>query len=1106
MTRFTPSAADGRLIRRGFLVLLWSYRAGLAGIGLLLLLVLSDQRPPVTREGKVGSASSRLSDLVQALGAQRLVEPRLTGGFSYAPCKNVKGDYALHEVRCSPQPRLGSDSFIILANARSELLSTLSEEIPTHRLHTRAILNLLFEDSSLSLNKAVDLLKEAHGLEAKDGEIASDLAAAYVLRAGRNNDPRDLLAAVAWSEEAIRLDPQIEEARFNLALALEKLHLDAQARAAWVDYLSNDRESPWASEARARKVLNTLSIRTRWQKILPTLTTEPLVLPSQALFVDFAQQVRLHLENELLPAWADAVALGDKPRVSKYLRLTEVIARTQEAETGDTLLTDSVRQIMDSEKPSFSLAKRQNLVEGLRLYRDGRRLYEQQNHDAAKPILEHARIELELAGSPFALWAEFYIAVCDYHASRYAVALQSLAGLLGRMGNSNYLSLRGHVEWMIGLTQLDQAQYAESVLAFQRGLTYFKAAREKENIAAMCNLLSRGFEMLGDDLEAWRYRYAALARLSEIDKDRRINNILSSAVDGAVEEGLLSVARRFQSEMVRQTRISGNPLLLTIALHKDASLAARLGRHQEAEAAISEAKIWSTRILGSGVRDRVTADLFMAEGEVLRGENSTGSLKALEQSLALFHEQGARIRLVAAERQRARTLETMGDTANASVAYRAAIAEAEAQLGSVPQEELLAFSAETRNLYNDFIAFAAKHETADQMFFWVEKARESYLQTALAALKPIAARGITARSTLSTLTLASFQAALPKGTVLVEFKLLPDRLLRWTLTTEGMRFRQTPVDPVVLVQAVTGLRESIQKGASLAALRKPLTSLGELVLGEMKGELSTGRFLVVVPDGPLTDLPFDLLFPPGEGQPLIQLLPILSAPSAQSFLASTARLKEMGKGAPETALVFGNPSFERRLFPSLSDLPRAGVEAERIGIAYRQAIVFTANEATRAALERQGPLSEVIHFAGHAVLNKHEIWRSSLLLAKDTKVNDSGVFTVADLARLQLPRTRLVVLAACDTAGGGMGVSDGVPTLLVPLLATGVPYLVASMWEVDDATSSLFFEEFHRRVASGESPTTALREAKLLLLLGPEESLRKPAIWAAFTLVGGVNS
>jgi tetratricopeptide (TPR) repeat protein len=964
----------------------------------------------------------------------------------------------------------------------------------------------LVSSSAAGFDEAVSRLEEALVLEPHDQEVLSDLAAAYLVRAEVNDDPRDLLAAVTWSEEALRLDSGAVEAHFNLSLALEKLHLDAQAREAWSDYLANDGASPWASEAEARrKALEKMSIDVRWQGVKRLLAAGTFSRQTPKALVDVTQQARLYLEDEVLSAWADASAAGDLPRAAVELRRAAVLAPTLMGVTGDTLLTQAVELLTESESPSFNSTKRRDLIEGHRLYRDGRRLYEEQNHDAAKPVFEHAQARLESAGSPIAQWAAFYIAVCDYHASDYRLALRELKALLARVGASSYPSLRGHVEWMIGLTQLDRARYADAVLAFQEALVDFQTARETENVAAMHNLLSRGYEALGADLDAWRHRYAALARLGEVGKDRRVNNILSSAVDGAVEEGRLSVARRFQSEMVRQTRLSGNPLLLTIALHKDASLAARLGHQQEAVAALSEAKGWCGRIPGSGVRARVTADLFMAEGEVLRAVEPQASLIALEQSLALFREQGARVRLVTAERQRARTLEVSADATEVGAAYRAAIAEAEDQLDSVPQEELLAFASETRHLYDDFIAFAAGNAGADEVFSWTEQARGAYLHAAFLALQSTTEKEDHVRSIpLPTPSLASLRAALPQGAILVEFKLLPDRLLRWTLTPETARFRQTPIDPVALAGEVASLRERVRKRASLADLHGPLARLGELVLGNMTEEFSTGRLLVVVPDGPLAALPFDLLLSPGDERPLVERLPVLSAPSASLFLASSARLAALGMAAPRTVLALGNPTFERRLFPNLPNLPNAVTEAERIGSTYRQAKVFTEGGATRAVLESYGPASDVIHFAGHAVLNERDVWRSSLLLARDAQAKDSGVFTVTDLARLHLPQTRLVVLAACDTAGGYRTVSDGTPLLLVPLLAAGVPSLVAALWEVDDTASSVFFEEFHRRIETGESPITALRKAKLLLLNASEKSLRAPAIWAPFTLLGGI--
>lgn len=975
------------------------------------------------------------------------------------------------------------------------------------RLHVEAVWMLLGDGRDGSIDRVVRALAKAHRLAADDSAVASDLAAASIVRAQRHNEARDFLAAVAYSERALQLDPSREEARFNLALALEHLHLAIQARDAWSDYLAKtEAASPWAQEARERRAaLESTPIAVKWQTVRKALAAEPLTLtgPATRRAIDgLAQQARLYLEDEVMPAWAAAEEANETAVATLEIRRATLIAGALAAETGDLLLRDAIARV--AERMHAAPAVRRHLIQGHLLYSKGRYLYEQQNHDEAKPLLERARTELAAAASPFALWAEYYSAVCDYHRPDYSAALRELTSLIARLRDSPYTVLRAHAEWMAGLTLLDQARYGEAVLAFQRALEGFGSAREPENAAAMHNLLSRAFEAMGDDATAWSHRYSALRGLPQVAKDRRVSNILSSAVDGAAAAGFLTVADRFQREMVRQARISGNALLATIALHKAASLAARLGRHDEARKRLEEAKRWCVLVAGSGARARVTADLLMAEGEVSRESAPAASLAALERALALFREQDARVRLVTAERHRAGTLAVARDTAGAADAYRNAIAEAEAQISGVPQSELLAYANEMRRLYDEFIVLAAKQLGPEELFLWCERARTSYLRAALRSLEPRERFAETELlSTLSAdLSLDALRAELPAGTLLVQYKLLPDRLLRWSVTAEGVGFRQTEIDPAALASAVGRLRERVRQGATLAALRDSLSLIGELVLGEIQ-ELANTRFLVVVPDGPLAALPFDLLFAPGHSRPLVEDLSVVSLPSASLLSASSARQAELAHHTPQTVLALGDPAFDRRLFASFGALPDARAEAEGVGSAYRWSTVLLGEAATREALERLGPANDVIHIASHAVVNARDPWRSSVLLAQDRLAGDHGVLGIADLRRLRLPRTQLIVLAGCDTAAGDSAVSDGIPVFLVPLLAVGVPMLVASLWEVDDAASSVVVREFHRRVAAGESPTTALRAAKLQLLHATEESLMAPRVWAPLILVGG---
>jgi CHAT domain-containing protein len=99
-------------------------------------------------------------------------------------------------------------------------------------------------------------------------------------------------------------------------------------------------------------------------------------------------------------------------------------------------------------------------------------------------------------------------------------------------------------------------------------------------------------------------------------------------------------------------------------------------------------------------------------------------------------------------------------------------------------------------------------------------------------------------------------------------------------------------------------------------------------------------------------------------------------------------------------------------------------------------------------------------------------------------------------------RTRLVVLAACDTGNGYVSDSDGVQSLARPFLAAGVPSVVATLNPVHDLATKTLLTVFHRRFRSGASAAEAMRQAQLSLLYGPDAALRSPMYWAPFQVLG----
>jgi CHAT domain-containing protein len=99
----------------------------------------------------------------------------------------------------------------------------------------------------------------------------------------------------------------------------------------------------------------------------------------------------------------------------------------------------------------------------------------------------------------------------------------------------------------------------------------------------------------------------------------------------------------------------------------------------------------------------------------------------------------------------------------------------------------------------------------------------------------------------------------------------------------------------------------------------------------------------------------------------------------------------------------------------------------------------------------------------------------------------------------------VVVLAACRTAAGDVSRVEGALSLGRPFLAAGVPDVVASLWDIDDALSRRFFVSFHRALLTDGDPLPALRTAQIAMLRDGDVSLAHPASWAAFICMGGLD-
>ena len=236
----------------------------------------------------------------------------------------------------------------------------------------------------------------------------------------------------------------------------------------------------------------------------------------------------------------------------------------------------------------------------------------------------------------------------------------------------------------------------------------------------------------------------------------------------------------------------------------------------------------------------------------------------------------------------------------------------------------------------------------------------------------------------------------------------------------------------------------------------------------------------LVPYGVLHDLPLHTL--PISGEPLLERNPVCYVPAA-AVLRHTLRGGRPGftSGA---AAVFGD---------SRGDLPHTLEEARMIA-SLLGVIPTTGDDVTRERVIRAFQGDTMLHFAGHGQLSTADGIASSLDLA--------GTDLLRAIDMLGQPCTaRLAVLSGCDTGVGELRPGDEPVGLIRALLLSGVRSILASQWQVNDASTQDLLCRFHQ---TARDPTVSLAEALRRAARGIRDTpgYSHPYHWGGFTLIG----
>jgi tetratricopeptide (TPR) repeat protein len=138
------------------------------------------------------------------------------------------------------------------------------------------------------------------------------------------------------------------------------------------------------------------------------------------------------------------------------------------------------------------------------------------------------------------------------------------------------------------------------------------------------------------------------------------------------------------------------------------------------------------------------------------------------------------------------------------------------------------------------------------------------------------------------------------------------------------------------------------------------------------------------------------------------------------------------------------------------------------------------------------------------IRNNNPLMRSGLVFAgvndywtgeKAIKGED-GVLTALEVINIDLRKTELVVMSACETGLGEIKGSEGVYGLQRSFKMAGANYLIMSLWQVPDKETSEFMSIFYGFLTTGHSLTQSFSNTQRFM-----REKYDPYFWAAFVLI-----
>ena len=256
-----------------------------------------------------------------------------------------------------------------------------------------------------------------------------------------------------------------------------------------------------------------------------------------------------------------------------------------------------------------------------------------------------------------------------------------------------------------------------------------------------------------------------------------------------------------------------------------------------------------------------------------------------------------------------------------------------------------------------------------------------------------------------------------------------------------------------------------------------------LLIDPVKQFLSSSK-ICIIPHSILHYIPFQALY--DGNNYLIQQHQVFYAPSV-TVLRFCLQKRSQSK---QSLLALGPPPFDDESL----QLKFAESESYLVSTNFEQNLLLLRDQASESNFRKYAGEYDIVHIATHGYFSKDAPMRSYLLLLGDQ--DNDGKLSAYELFGIKL-NAYLVTLSACQTAVSRVSRGDEMLGLVRGLIYAGTPSIVASLWNVDDASTAELMNEFYSNLTTMDK-AEALQYAQIKIM----KEKKSPFFWAPFVLIG----